>query len=422
MFIENSFAITFIFFFLTSMVFTSFAFFIVSLVNTASSARLLGVFVFLVGFIAGEIIDAVFYSSPDSQYDGARVGLAFVPPFAFYAVVNELIASSSGRSAKGLAWEDIYTNILPESSDFDTFFTIADILTYMLLSFFVFQLLAVYIDKVKPDVNGYRLPFYYFLTKSYWFGSESTSKKDVLKALSKRKVKLNKQNMDEDVYEEALSVLKQEYEEGRDPSAELFGLQKTFGTFRAVDNIAYAIDNDQLFVLLGHNGAGKTTTFNMLTGLTIPSGGDAIVFGQSIKSSMDKIRPIMGVCPQHDVLWSGLSPKQHLRLFAVVKGLDDEQINEEIKARLDDVSLHAVQNNAVSTFSGGMKRRLSISLALIGNPKIVYLDEPTTGMDPVSRRDVWDMIARGEKRPCHCVNYAFNGRGGYIRGPYCCYE
>jgi ATP-binding cassette subfamily A (ABC1) protein 3 len=144
-------------------------------------------------------------------------------------------------------------------------------------------------------------------------------------------------------------------------------------------------DEGNLLVLLGHNGAGKTTTIGMLTGLLSPTSGDALIFGNSIITDMDEIRKVMGVCPQYDILWPQMTGREHLELFAALKEVSKDHIENEVVERLNDVDLLKAQNIPSGSYSGGMKRRLSVAIALIGNPKIVFLDEPTTGMDPVSR-------------------------------------
>ena len=167
--------------------------------------------------------------------------------------------------------------------------------------------------------------------------------------------------------------------------------------FHAVQGVSLAIDEGELLVLLGHNGAGKSTTINMLTGILDTSSGDATVFGFSVNFQMAQIRKLMGVCPQHDKLYAKLTGREHLDLFARLKGVPDAQVTPEVNARLSDVLLTASADVTADAYSGGMQRRLSIALALLGDPKIVFLDEPTTGMDPVTRREVWDMIVRAKK-------------------------
>ncbi len=164
--------------------------------------------------------------------------------------------------------------------------------------------------------------------------------------------------------------------------------------FQAVREISLVLDNNSLFCLLGHNGAGKSTTINMLTGLLPPTSGDARVGGYSIRNSMHEIKKIMGICPQHDVLWSELTAAEHLQLFAAFKNVPEGQVEQEVVERLSDVDLLKYKGTLAGNFSGGMRRRLSVAIALIGNPSVVYLDEPTTGMDPISRRQVWDLIEK----------------------------
>ena len=125
--------------------------------------------------------------------------------------------------------------------------------------------------------------------------------------------------------------------------------------------------------------------------------GDAFIFGHSAKHDMNSIREIMGICPQHDVLWDQLTGIEHLRLFAGLKGMSASEIEAEAWKRLEQVQLTAVAHVQAQAYSGGMKRRLSLAVALIGDPQIVFLDEPTTGMDPVTRRTVWNMILKAKR-------------------------
>ena len=165
----------------------------------------------------------------------------------------------------------------------------------------------------------------------------------------------------------------------------------------AVDDLCLAVDRDSLTCILGPNGSGKTTTFNMLTGVLHPSGGDAWVYGYSVLREMHRIRPLIGVCPQHDILWRYLTAREHIYLYATLKGIPRRERMAEVERRLAQVDLLHVADKYASQFSGGMRRRLSVALALVGDPQVVYLDEPTTGMDPVMRRAVWDMIAAAKR-------------------------
>ena len=143
---------------------------------------------------------------------------------------------------------------------------------------------------------------------------------------------------------------------------------------------------DQIFVLLGHNGAGKTSTVAMLTGLYRASYGTATVFGQDILEDVDEVRKLMGVCPQHDVLFDLLTPEEHLEMFYEFKGADKTNKKAEINQLLEDIGVADKRDNLSKTLSGGNKRKLSVAIALCGGSRFVLLDEPTSGLDISARR------------------------------------
>ena len=170
--------------------------------------------------------------------------------------------------------------------------------------------------------------------------------------------------------------------------------------FWAVRGSWFGIREGELFCLLGPNGAGKTTTINCLTGALPVSGGEALVYGHPIAcgaTGMDRVRQLMGVCPQFDVQWGELTGREHLLIYGHVKGLRPSLVCGQAKALLDKVALGKSASARSAAYSGGMRRRLSVAIALLGDPKIVYLDEPTTGMDPISRRYVWDIIQEAKR-------------------------
>ncbi|KAJ4782698.1 ABC transporter A family member 2 [Rhynchospora pubera] len=174
---------------------------------------------------------------------------------------------------------------------------------------------------------------------------------------------------------------------------------KRTAPYHAVKGLWLNLAKGQLFCLLGPNGAGKTTTISCLTGITPITGGDALVYGHSVASSvgMAKIRRLIGVCPQFDILWDALTGQEHLELFANIKGLPPSEIKSVAAKSLSEGKLKTATNVRVGNYSGGMKRHLSVAIALIGDPRLVFLDEPTTGMDPITRRHVWDIIEDAKK-------------------------
>jgi ABC-type multidrug transport system ATPase subunit len=149
--------------------------------------------------------------------------------------------------------------------------------------------------------------------------------------------------------------------------------------------------------LLGQNGAGKSSTMNILSGLTPFTNGDAFVYGYSVANQRNEVRRNLGVCPQHDILFNDLTAQEHIELYAGIKGVDQKTVDTLMNDRLASVRLLKVKDKYAGTFSGGMKRRLSLIIATIGDPKVIFLDEPTTGMDPVNRRHVWSFIEKFKK-------------------------
>eukprot|EP00742_Colponemidia_sp_Colp-10_P006712 GILJ01007195.1.p2 GENE.GILJ01007195.1~~GILJ01007195.1.p2 ORF type:complete len:426 (+),score=82.94 GILJ01007195.1:1417-2694(+) len=171
-------------------------------------------------------------------------------------------------------------------------------------------------------------------------------------------------------------------------------LHKHFDSVMAVNGVSLQMVEGQIFCLLGQNGAGKTTTLNILTGLYPPSFGDAMVYGYSIAEEMDLIRHKLGVCAQQDVLFDTLTVEEHLVLYGKLKGVDPAVIQQQVSSVISHMNLTQATRQLSSTLSGGQKRKLSVAIAMIGNPPIVFLDEPSTGMDPLARRGMWDVISR----------------------------
>jgi len=197
------------------------------------------------------------------------------------------------------------------------------------------------------------------------------------------------ERLDSDVVDEAKRV------QSSNADLKILNLKKkSFGKFRAVDGMTLSMNKGQVFALLGHNGAGKTTTINMLTGALTISSGDAVVFGKSITNQLDEVQEMLGVCPQHNILWDELSSAQHLEIFSRIKGVSPETRTNQIEEALKSVLLFNVKDKPCGKYSGGMKRRLSVAISSIGDPKVIYLDEPTTGLDPMSRRHIWTAIQR----------------------------
>ncbi|RLN57229.1 hypothetical protein BBJ28_00025928, partial [Nothophytophthora sp. Chile5] len=177
-------------------------------------------------------------------------------------------------------------------------------------------------------------------------------------------------------------------------AVKLLGIRKVYkGNKVAVRNLSFGLPKGECFGYLGINGAGKTTTMKMMTGDILPTSGSGTLGGFDILGEQLEVRRLIGYCPQFDALFELLSVREHLELFARIKGVGRVELNGVVKTLMHQMNLDSFEHKLAGTLSGGNKRKLSVAIALIGSPPIVFLDEPSTGMDPVSRRFMWNVIA-----------------------------
>ncbi|KAL4495193.1 hypothetical protein ABPG72_007300 [Tetrahymena utriculariae] len=173
---------------------------------------------------------------------------------------------------------------------------------------------------------------------------------------------------------------------------DVIDLKKHFKSVHAVDGISMKLFQNEILCLLGHNGAGKTTTISLLTGLIEKTGGKILYFGEDLEENIDKIRQNLGICNQKDVLYNYMTVIQHLEFIAGVKGISSDQVKQEVQNIINEVGLQNEKDKLAENLSGGNKRKLSLGMALVGGSKIIYLDEPTSGMDAVSRQQIWKIL------------------------------
>ncbi|MBR5798838.1 MAG: ABC transporter ATP-binding protein [Lachnospiraceae bacterium] len=169
-------------------------------------------------------------------------------------------------------------------------------------------------------------------------------------------------------------------------------LEKQYKNLTAVDKLRLEIEKGELFSLLGVNGAGKTTTIKMLSCLTRPTSGDALVGGYSITKETEQVKQLIGVSPQETAVAPNLSVKENLELICGIYGFSKEKTKAKIAELSRQFSLDTVLQRKAGKLSGGWQRRVSIAMALIGEPEILFLDEPTLGLDVIARHDLWDVI------------------------------
>ncbi|KAI8053322.1 hypothetical protein BDF22DRAFT_683893 [Syncephalis plumigaleata] len=406
----TNFGVLVITFILFGMAMLSLGFFLSTLVRRVRVAVIGGIFIFLIGLL----FESLVFSNAAIGYiwwqrtttPRARQALVILPFFNFGKIYLDISRYTAGirnpitgvyTEGVGFSWSTLYKNIPSDISFVNGSTVPAPVYSWymLLMNIGVYLLATWYFDKVIPSEFGQRRPLWFFLMPSYW-GLTHRSAGQIDHSLLKP-AQESIENEDEDVRLERtiatdLSIAS---------AIRVLGLRKLYhnSLFRrsskdkvAVQNLSLALREGELFALLGQNGAGKSTTMNILSGLTPPTRGDAYVYGFSVRHQMSQIRRILGVCPQHDLLFNDLSAVEHIALYAGLKGVPNADIHALTEERLQAVRLWEVRHKPARTYSGGMKRRLSVIIATLGDPKVIFLDEPTTGMDPVNRRHVWRFL------------------------------
>ncbi len=169
-------------------------------------------------------------------------------------------------------------------------------------------------------------------------------------------------------------------------------LTKQYGSTTAVDRLNLTVEEGELFSLLGVNGAGKTTTIKILSCLTAPTSGDAFLLGKSVRQEASAIKSSLALSPQETAVAPGLTVRENLEVMGGVYGFSREETSKKIVALREELGLTPVLGKRAGKLSGGWQRRLSIAMALIGEPRILFLDEPTLGLDVIARSELWDRI------------------------------
>ncbi|NXH24253.1 ABCAA protein, partial [Myiagra hebetior] len=260
--------------------------------------------------------------------------------------------------------------------------------TYLLLVFdsVLYMLLALYFDKILPGKYGIPDPPLFFLKASYWMRSRRGSTTDVPRSTTNPEELLG-DDMEpvppEFLGKEAIRLhnIKKAYKK-KDKKTE------------ALRGLSLNIYEGQITALLGHSGAGKTTLLNVLSGLSFPSEGSATIYNYRLSEMGDReeIRGMIGICPQFNTQFEVLTVKENLKTFAEIKGIKSKEVEREVQNILELLDISNIQDTQAEKLSGGQKRKLSLGIAMLGNPQVLLLDEPTAGLDPLSRHQVWSLL------------------------------
>lgn len=367
-------SITFVFLFLYTLSIISFCFAITTFFNKASSAAAAGA----LGFLLTYFPQFFLYFYFDTMGTTGKILLSLIPNLAM-SLGCRAISKFEGIGV-GVQWNKL--NWGPDT--YDTY-SMLHTMIMLVVDIVIFAIITWYVDSIRPGEFGTPKPFYFPFQKKYWCGGRSSDDMDYL------------------------------FEEFPDygPRAHLFEpnpqtcevgikirhLTKIFSkkSKPAVNDLSLDICEGKITALLGHNGAGKTTTMSMLTGFMPPTRGTAFINGFNIRQDMDNIRQSLGLCPQFNILFDVLTVEEHLHFFSELKGCDKHEIGSEVDKMIRLLRLEDKSNVLTKALSGGMKRKLSVGIALIGGSRFVILDEPSSGMDPEVRRHMWDVLKTQQK-------------------------
>ncbi|NXW78458.1 ABCA9 protein, partial [Hirundo rustica] len=367
-FFTSSFPAVSLLFFLYGLACIHLVFMLCSLLRTS---KLVSSVAFLIIFIFGFLSLAVLI---EDVPEPLKWFLGLMCPFAFntgIAKIFQLEKYEIGFS---------FSNIMEEA-----YFLFS---TYILLVFdsILYMLLALYFDKILPGKYGIPDPPLFFLKASYWMRSRRGSTRDVPRATA---------NPEELLGDDAETVPPEFM--GKE-AIRLYNIKKAYKKkdkkTEALRGLSLNIYEGQITALLGHSGAGKTTLLNVLSGLSFPSEGSATIYNYRLSDMGDReeIRGTIGICPQFNTQFEVLTVKENLKTFAEIKGIKSKEVEREVQNILDLLDISNIQDTQAEKLSGGQKRKLSIGIAMLGNPQVLFLDEPTAGLDPLSRHQVWSLL------------------------------
>jgi len=370
-------------FFLFSLNVFALSFFFQSFINKAKESLIISMLIYFIMFFVSLLV------TNDKATYNMKVGLSFFPPVTIY--IGIILLGKFESQFKTFKYSDIFKMYTNYSIFIMFVMLIVDIIIYLFLGY--------YFQNVLPQSFGIRKPWYFIFKKIFCI----KSKKQRYNAnYDGGKISINSDNNNEIFMNNPLNENFQSEEIYKDmvnpkDSLRIKKLVKKFDDGKvAVNQVDLNLYKNEIFALLGHNGAGKTTMISILTGMYEATGGEAIYNNVNILSpeNIDTFRKKVGICPQHDVLFSDLNIREHLEMFAIFKGVSSKDLNNEINKSINDFQFRDVQYILAKNLSAGQRRKLSIAISLIGGSEIIFLDEPSSGMDITSRRNLWEILKR----------------------------
>lgn len=274
----------------------------------------------------------------------------------------------------GLQWYNYFKS--PDSGVVGTSLSMGQIVSILLVSGLIYLIIALYMDQVHPGEFGVAEPWY-FPVRFLW----TPFMKDDLRIPDPHPLK-----------NDFIEMVP-----GAQVGLEVEKITKAYTMNRiALNGVDLKLNMNEITVILGENGAGKTTLMSILSGVISPTSGQIYFHGKNVTKKLNSLQANLGFCPQRNILFDQLTVREHIIFFALMKGHSTEEVDKEVMRYVDRLGLRPKINAESSTLSGGMKRKLSLAVALCGNSPLVFCDEPTSGIDPMARRMIWDLL-REEK-------------------------
>ncbi|KAH0510511.1 ATP-binding cassette sub-family A member 9 [Microtus ochrogaster] len=299
--------------------------------------------------------------------------LCLLSPFAFTAGMAQLIHLDY----------DVNSNANLDSPN-NSYLIIAN-LFMLILDAFLYLVLALYFDKILLSKYGHRRSPLFFLKSSYWFQHRRANN-----------VVLENETDSDPPLNDSFEPVPPEFQ-GKE-AIRIRNLRKEYtgkhGKVEALKGLGFDIYEGQITALLGHSGAGKTTLINTLCGLSPPTTGSVTIYNQTLSEmdDFDAVVKLTGVCPQSNIQFGFLTVRENLRLFAKIKGILPHEVEQEVQRVLRDLEMENIQDILAQSLSGGQKRKLTFGIAILGDPQVLLLDEPTAGLDPLSRHRIWNLL------------------------------
>ncbi|XP_068306286.1 ABC transporter A family member 10-like [Pyrus communis] len=376
----NDYSIQFVFYFIYLNLQIAVAFLVASMFSNVKACTVIS---YILVFGTGLLADNLFQSIIEDESVSKRVIILIqlYPGFSLYRGLYEFAQYPIQYKKVGMRWGD-----LSDGSN-----GMREVLIIMVIEWFVVLLVAYCIDQL---VSSGKSPFVFL--QRFRKKKLPSLRRPSMQGQGSSSIQMEKP----DVCHEIEMVERLVVERDTSHAIVCDNLQKVYpgrdgnpDTF-AVKGCSLALPRGECFGMLGPNGAGKTSFISMMIGLTKPTSGTGYVHGMDIRTQMNKIYSSMGFCPQHDLLWETLTGREHLLFYGRLKNLKGSALMQVVEESLKSVNLFhgGVPDKQAGKYSGGMKRKLSVAISLIGDPKVVYMDEPSTGLDPASRNHLWNVI------------------------------